>query len=53
MAGYRCFPVLNACAPSVGKLVEFLDSLDRETGVLYIHCAKGHGRTGLFAVALL
>lgn len=51
--GYRCFPALDASAPSPTDLVEFLDSLDPEGGTLYIHCAEGHGRTGLFAAALL
>ena len=51
--GYLCFPILDASAPSSRELVNLAKSLDRESGVLYIHCAEGHGRTGLVAAAVL
>jgi len=49
--GYRNFPILDASTPSVDALHAFINSLP--PGVIYIHCAQGHGRTGLFALALL
>ena len=48
---YRLFPILDATAPDPHQLREFISSLpDVPT---YIHCAQGHGRTGLFAIAYL
>ena len=50
---YHSFKILDASVPPAEDVVECLDQLDREHGVLYIHCAEGHGRTGLLAAALL
>jgi hypothetical protein len=48
---YRWFPLLDASVPDVRVLREFIAALpDVAT---YVHCAQGHGRTGLFSVALL
>ena len=48
---YRSFPILDASIPSEEELKSAVESaLDGRT---YIHCAQGHGRTGLFALALL
>jgi len=49
--GYHNFPILDASSPSVEALRAFIESL--QPGVIFIHCAQGHGRTGLFALALL
>ncbi len=49
---YRSFPILDASIPDSASLREFLLSVPPEAPV-YVHCAQGHGRTGLFAVALL
>jgi protein-tyrosine phosphatase len=51
MAGYVCFPILDAGAPSPDSLKAAVKSL--RPGKTYVHCAQGHGRTGLFALALL
>ena len=47
---YRCFPILDADVPPKHRISSFLNELN---GNIYIHCAQGHGRTGLFAILLL
>lgn len=48
---YRLFPILDASVPEIGALRAFIATLpDART---YVHCAQGHGRTGLFCVAYL
>jgi protein-tyrosine phosphatase len=47
-----CFPILDARAPKLADLHEALERVADADAVL-IHCAQGHGRTGLFAAALL
>jgi hypothetical protein len=49
--GYLCFPILDGSAPDIGALREAIQGL--RPGRTYIHCAQGHGRTGLFALALM
>src|SRR4030095_7030576 len=49
--GYRSFPILDGSAPSPEALEAALSGL--RSGRTFVHCAQGHGRTGLFAVALL
>lgn len=48
---YRSFPILDASTPSYEELECAVQSA--KDGRTYIHCAQGHGRTGLFALALL
>ena len=50
---YRSFPIMNAAAPDPPALAEFIDKLHRVSGIVYIHCAQGHGRTALIAACLL
>jgi hypothetical protein len=50
-AGYRNFPILDGGAPTARELAEMVKSL--RPGQTFIHCAQGHGRTGLFALAML
>jgi protein-tyrosine phosphatase len=50
-ASYLCFPILDAAAPSVGELHRAVALL--KPGPTFVHCAQGHGRTGLFALAVL
>jgi hypothetical protein len=50
-AAYRSFPILDGAAPSAPALRAAVDNL--QPGRTYIHCAQGHGRTGLFALAVL
>jgi len=49
--GYLAFPVLDASAPDLTALEDAVERLN--DGPTFIHCAQGHGRTGLFALALL
>lgn len=49
--GYLAFPVLDASAPSPERLHAVVSNL--RPGSVFIHCAQGHGRTGLFALAVL
>ncbi|EDY18680.1 dual specificity protein phosphatase [Chthoniobacter flavus Ellin428] len=49
--GYYSFPILDGTAPSLQRLKEALSSL--APGKTFVHCAQGHGRSGLFAVAYL
>ncbi len=48
---YLAFPVLDASAPSPERLRAVVSQL--RPGPTFIHCAQGHGRTGLFALAVL
>ncbi|MCA9032688.1 MAG: dual specificity protein phosphatase family protein [Planctomycetaceae bacterium] len=50
---YHSFPILDASAPSVGQLREWVQSAADLPGTVFVHCAEGHGRTALFAAALL
>jgi hypothetical protein len=48
---YFSFPILDGSAPDPKALHEFVGRL--RPGKTFIHCAQGHGRTGLFALAVL
>ena len=51
LPAYVSFPILDASAPSPGSLEELLRRL--KPGRTFVHCAQGHGRTGLVAIAIL
>lgn len=48
---YLSFPILDGSAPTPEALRAAVASL--RPGRTFIHCAQGHGRTGLFALAVL
>ena len=48
---YICLPILDGSAPDPELLREAVKKL--RPGKTFIHCAQGHGRTGLFSTALL
>lgn len=50
---YRSCQILDASVPPIEKLHTWVKESAELTGTVYIHCAEGHGRTGLFAAALL
>ncbi|MFY2559393.1 tyrosine-protein phosphatase [Corallococcus terminator] len=50
---YVCLPILDATAPSIERLASHLESWAALPTPLYIHCAQGHGRTGMVAAAVL
>lgn len=52
--GYRCFPALDAAPIPPAELLKIVRELRVAHGEqLLIHCAKGHGRTGMVAAAWL
>lgn len=50
-AMYRNFPVLDGGVPTLEGLASVISDL--RPGRTFVHCAQGHGRTALFAAALL
>ncbi len=50
-AAYLSFPILDGAAPDPYALGEVVGRL--RPGKTFIHCAQGHGRTGLFALAVM
>jgi protein-tyrosine phosphatase len=53
-AGYTCFSILDAGVPQLQELVDKILALKPSDGTrLLIHCANGHGRTGMVAAAWL
>ena len=50
---YYSYPILDGFAPSADKLRQWVGEVAMLPGTVFIHCAEGHGRTGLFAAALL
>ena len=52
LPGYRCIPILDANALTPERLAECVRGLPRPAeGRIIVHCANGHGRTGLCAAA--
>jgi len=49
--GYLSYPILDASSPTPDQLSAAIQRLS--PGSTFIHCAQGHGRTGLFTLALL
>lgn len=50
---YLCFPVLDASCPSAEELNDLAKKILELPNPVLIHCAQGHGRTGLVASAVL
>lgn len=51
---YRCLPILDAGIRQASEQIELARELPPAAGrVLLIHCANGHGRTGMFAAIWL
>jgi protein-tyrosine phosphatase len=50
---YVCLPTLDGTAPGPAALEALLRHARDETGVIYIHCAQGRGRSAALAAALL
>jgi hypothetical protein len=51
LQAYRSFPILDGSALTPEALRQAVESL--RPGRTFVHCAQGHGRTGLFALAML
>ncbi|WP_339910689.1 hypothetical protein [Symmachiella dynata] len=50
---YVSCPILDGSIPTWPQLRRLIDEINGCAGTTYIHCAQGHGRTGLVAAALL
>lgn len=50
---YLCLPTLDGHVPSPDELRRLVEQAHALGGVLYVHCAYGHGRSALVAGALL
>ena len=50
---YRVFPMLDASPSTPAVLEQVVRTIMDLPGDVYIHCAEGHGRTGLVATSLL
>ncbi|RKI74772.1 hypothetical protein D7X55_01595 [Corallococcus sp. AB049A] len=50
---YVSLPILDASTLPVEHVAPVLRELATLPGPLYVHCAQGHGRTGMIAAALL
>ncbi len=50
---YHSFRILDASVPCAGRLLDFVHSLGELPGTTFIHCAVGHGRSGMFCAVLL
>jgi protein-tyrosine phosphatase len=50
---YHSFPILDGIPAGLDEFNEWLTQAAALSGAIYVHCALGHGRTGLFATALL
>ena len=50
---YRCMPLLDAAAPTADALDSIAVEISQMPGPVLIHCAQGHGRTGMVAAAVL
>jgi protein-tyrosine phosphatase len=50
---YYSYPILDGAAPRSAELTEFIDRLNLDDEVTYVHCAAGRERTAMVAMALL
>ena len=50
---YYSFQILDGFVPPSEKLHCWVNQVSSLSGKIYIHCAEGHGRTGLFAALLV
>ncbi|OQA15720.1 MAG: hypothetical protein BWY64_02782 [bacterium ADurb.Bin363] len=50
---YYLFPILDGYVPEKKEFMNLIEKINKIKGTLYIHCAEGHGRTGMVAAALL
>jgi len=51
MTNYISLPILDGGVPTTDELRSIIERL--APGTTYVHCTRGHGRTGLFTLALL
>ncbi|QDT99392.1 dual specificity protein phosphatase family protein [Gimesia aquarii] len=51
--GYFSYPILDGLVPPLEQLNQWIEQTAALDGTILIHCAEGHGRTGMFAAMLL
>lgn len=52
-SGYFSYPILDGLVPPIKQLHQWIEDTAALDGTILIHCAEGHGRTGMFAAILL
>jgi protein-tyrosine phosphatase len=50
---YIAAPVLDGGMPSEALFLQTTEAALKSPGVVYLHCAQGHGRTGIIAAAVM
>lgn len=50
---YLCVPTLDTSAPALAGFQTLMESVSRSPEPIYIHCAQGHGRSAMVAIAAL
>ena len=50
---YFSFPILDGAIPKREFMLDWVEQVANLSGRVYIHCAEGHGRTGMFTAILL
>jgi protein-tyrosine phosphatase len=50
---YFSFPILDGCPPDAIYFLPVIERIGKLPRPIYMHCAEGHGRTGMVAAALL
>jgi hypothetical protein len=53
VAGYRAHPTLDGTPPPDDELLALATETAALDGVVYVHCAEGHGRASTLAAAIL
>lgn len=50
---YFSYPILDGLIPKRELMLKWIEQVANLSGKVYIHCAEGHGRTGMFTAILL
>ena len=50
---YHSLQILDGHIPTAEQLHDWANQISNLSGTIYIHCAEGHGRTGLVAASVL
>jgi protein-tyrosine phosphatase len=50
---YRCLPTLDALVPGDADVEKMVAEVANWPGIVYVHCALGHGRSALLTAAVL
>jgi len=50
---YLCLPTLDGYVPEFTRFARLVDEVATIEEPVYVHCAEGHGRSGMFATAVV